>query len=245
MQLTPDMELVEGMPIAYVKSLKALVFSDLHLGYEGQMAKKGVFVPKVNLKKIIEHIAQAATGRDVERLIIVGDIKNDFSKVDTEEFNELYELISFAKQGKFALVLIKGNHDNFVDRYKEPFKLEIHTQSVQMGEYFFFHGEETPRIPDEGVTTLIMGHEHPAISITNKAGRRDKLKCFLYGKYKKKDLLVLPAMNFFAGGTEMNVHSPSLLSPVLTGPTVRAMRGIAIGYGSTEDFGKISELVGL
>lgn len=244
MELTSDIELIDGVPIAYIRSLRALVFSDLHLGYEGQMAKKGVFVPKVNLKRITEAISHSANGRGIERLIIVGDIKNDFSTVDTEEFNELYELINFAKQKGFSLVLIKGNHDNFVDRYKEPFKLEVHSQSAHMGDYYFFHGEELPEIP-EGASTLIMGHEHPAIVITNKAGRREKLKCFLYGKYRKKDLLVLPAMNFFAAGTEMNVHSPDLLSPVLSPSGLRNMRAIAVGYGSTEDFGKISDLVGL
>ncbi|MDE1810466.1 MAG: metallophosphoesterase [Candidatus Micrarchaeota archaeon] len=245
MELTDDIELVDGVPIAYIRSLAALVFSDLHLGYEGKMAKKGVFVPKVNLKHINDAIAHSLKGRDVKQLIIVGDIKNDFSTVDTEEFNELYELISFAKERSLSLVLIKGNHDNFVDRYKEPFNLEIHSQSARMGNYFFFHGEEMPNVGDNEVSTLIMGHEHPAIVITNAAGRREKLRCFLYGKYKKRNLLVLPATNFFSTGNEVNVHSPSMLSPVFHGAKVKGMSAIALGYGSTEDFGKVSDLIGM
>ncbi len=60
--------------------------------------------------------------RKAKQIIVVGDIKNDFSTVGDDEFNELYEIIQLCKRKKVELVLIKGNHDNFIDRYKEPFE---------------------------------------------------------------------------------------------------------------------------
>ncbi|MCL4362951.1 hypothetical protein M1439_00695 [Candidatus Marsarchaeota archaeon] len=56
-------------------------------------------------------------------------------------------------------------------------------------------------------------------------------------------LLILPAMNYFAGGTEIN-NEPrnSLLSPVFRRINPDNMNAIAIGYGSTMDFGKVGKL---
>jgi putative SbcD/Mre11-related phosphoesterase len=243
MKLTEDIELIEGMPIAYIKSINAIVVSDLHLGYEGVMSKRGALIPKVNFRKIKDMIKSAAEATKAGSIIVDGDIKNEFSNVDVEEFNELYDFINFAKEIKIRPILIKGNHDNFVERYSIPFKLAVHRQQATIGKYLFFHGEELPKIESKGTTTLIMGHEHPAIGIYYENGRKEKIKCFLYGKYKGRRLLVLPAMSYFAGGTEINLESrKSLLSPIFKKIDIDEMHAIVVGYGSTMDFGKISEL---
>lgn len=243
MKLTNDVELIDGLPIAYIKSMNALVMSDLHLGYESHMAKQGVFVPKVNLKRIIELIGKALKGAEADKIIVVGDIKNEFSSVDVEEFNELYEIIKFTKQNGISLILIKGNHDNFVERYREPFKLKVYHQEANISDYFFFHGEELPKTITKDTKMLIMGHEHPAISITEAIGKVEKVRCFLFGKYHSIDFLVLPATNYFASGTAVNYEpKEELLAPIFKHVDIDEMKAIAVGYGSTLDFGKISKL---
>lgn len=241
MKLTEDVELLEGLPVAYIRSLNSLVIADLHLGYEGLMAKRGTLIPKVNLKKMLETIESALAATHADRIIVNGDIKNEFSKVDVEEFNELYDFITFAKVRNVKLTLIKGNHDNFVDRYKEPFALEIHLEHSHIGDYFFFHGEVAPKeVPK--CKMMIMGHEHPTISIYNSAGRRDRIRCFLYGKYGKVPLLVLPAIGYFSTGNDVNFDSSTMLSPVFEKAKIGSMRALACGFGSTLDFGEISKL---
>jgi putative SbcD/Mre11-related phosphoesterase len=246
MKLTEDIELLEGMPIAFIKSLNSIVASDFHLGYEGAMVKNGMFVPKVNLKRIIENLDKAISKTGADRLIIVGDIKHDFSNIESDEFNELYDLMNFLKRRKVSAVLIKGNHDNFVERYREPFKLLVHGQEAAIGDYLFFHGEELPKVPKKKPRMLIMGQEHPAISINRSVGKREKLRCFLYGRYEKLPILVLPAMGYFSTGTDVN-HEPKdqLLSPVFKRTDIDRMHAIAIGYGSTIDFGEVSKLRGI
>lgn len=242
MMLTKDVQLLDGLPIAYIKSLDAIVAADLHLGYEGVMARKGALLPKLNLNKIMEMVGRALEITKAKRLIVDGDIKNEFSTVDQEEFNELYDFIQFAKSKTFELILIKGNHDNFVERYKEPFKLVVHRQEAKMERYLFFHGEELPN-NISGVKMLIMGHEHPAIGVYNAVGTKEKLGCFLYGSYKRVSLLVLPAANYYAAGTDINLQPKShLLSPVFKHIDVDKVKAIAVGYGSTIDFGTIGEL---
>ncbi len=242
MNLNADIELMEGLPLAYIKSLNALVVSDIHLGYEGAMAKKGILMPKVNITSILKVLDGAVRETGAKSIIVNGDIKNDFSDVTTDEFNELAELARFAKGVHAKLILIKGNHDNFVDRYREPFDIEIHSQSALIEDYLFFHGEELPDMPTTA-KMLVMGHEHPAISIVSDSGVKERLRCFLLGTYKRKSIIVLPAMNYFAGGTAVNVVPPSsLLSPIFRKTDVDKMRAIVIGYGSTMDFGTVRQL---
>lgn len=243
MELTEDVELLEGMPVMFIKSISTIVIADPHLGYEGVMAKRGIFIPKVNLKHICKIIKSSLELTGAKTVIVDGDIKNEFSTVDQEEFNELYDFVNFAKENSVSLVLIKGNHDNFVERYKEPFKLQVHRQEAEINGYLFFHGEEMPGHISKETKMLVMGHEHPAIAIFNKAGKKEKLRCFLYGTFKKKKLLVLPAINYFASGTDINaVPEEELLAPIFKKVDVGKMKAIAVGYGSTIDFGTISEL---
>jgi uncharacterized protein len=242
-RLNKDIELLDGLPIAHIKSINALVICDVHLGYEGHMAKRGVFIPKANLKKILKELKEGIESSDADKIIIVGDIKNDFSGVQQDELNELYEIIKLCKENKIELHLIKGNHDNFIDRYKEPFKLHTYQNEMQLGDYFFFHGDKLPNLPDKKPKMLISGHEHPLIGIVNKVGRVEKLRCFLLGKYKDMEFLVLPAISYFATGSDITLHSKSnIISPLLRKIEVDKMHAIAIGYGSTIDFGTIGNL---
>ena len=243
MMLDSDIELLEGMPIAYIGSMRALAVADMHLGYEGVMAKGGTLIPKVNFRKVTELLSRALAKTGARSIIVDGDIKNEFSTVDIEEFNELYDLIQFAKSKEVHLVLIKGNHDNFVERYKEPFKLKVYRQEARIGRYLFFHGEEMPSAVERSAEFLVMGHEHPAVGIYDSIGKQEKLKCFLYGKYKRRRLLILPAANFFAGGTAVNIEPKgNLLAPIFERVDVDKMHAIVLGYGSTIDFGTVKEL---
>jgi len=243
MMLNKDVELLDGLPIAYIRSLDALVLSDLHLGYESHMAKKGVFIPKANLKKILGELEVALRIKKARRIIVVGDIKNDFSTVGDDEFNELYEIIQLCKKKKVELTLIKGNHDNFIDRYKEPFRIGVFSNEARIEGYLFFHGDKVPKITGNKPRMLISGHEHPSIGIVKSIGRTEKLRCFLSGTYKGIDLLILPAISYFAVGSDINLQSNKhLLSPIFRNIDVDSMHAIALGYGSTIDFGSIGDL---
>jgi putative SbcD/Mre11-related phosphoesterase len=243
MKLNDDIELIDGLPVIFIRSLNAIAVADLHLGYEGVMAKRGMFLPKVNLRKIVDVLAKSLNKTQAKTIIVDGDIKNEFSRVDEEEFNELLDFIKFTKDSGVGLILIKGNHDNFVDRYRDPFSLKIYGNEAKMGRYIFFHGDELPGVVPEDVDMLVMGHEHPAIGIFNRAGKKEKLRCFLYGEYEGKKLLVLPAMNYFASGSDINIiEKKDLLSPIFKYVNVDEMQAIPVGYGSTINFGKIRAL---
>ncbi|MGC8538469.1 MAG: metallophosphoesterase [Candidatus Micrarchaeia archaeon] len=244
MRLEKDVELLDGLPVAHIKSLSAVVCADLHLGYEGVMADRGIFLPKANLRKIKASLEKAVRETRATTIIVDGDIKNEFSKVHVEEFNELHELVNFAREklNIERLILIKGNHDNFVDRLKAPFKIEVYRQEARIGGYSFFHGEELPG--KNAGDFLFMGHLHPAIALYDKLGVKEKLKCFLYGALKdKRKIVILPAMNYYSEGVEVNMSEVKDVAPVFERMLdVDSMRAFCIGEGETLDFGTIGDL---
>ena len=245
-----DLEMIEGLPVLYIRSIRALVVADLHLGYEGGMAKGGISIPKANLKSIIETLEKAFKGREVEKLIVVGDIKNDFSGVIAEELNELREIVGFLKKKGAGLELIMGNHDNFIAQYSGALGIKVHPQQLLISDYLFAHGDKQLEKAEAKVSTVIIGHEHPSIGIRSRIGTVERFRCFLFGKIayagKKTELIVLPAIGYFETGSDINLHNKRrILSTVLKKANVDDMEAVAVGDGSTLNFGRIGDLRGV
>ncbi|MGB9681180.1 MAG: metallophosphoesterase [Minisyncoccia bacterium] len=191
--------------VLFIKRLNSIVIADTHFGYEGVMAEKGVFIPKMNYKYIVKQVEEALSKTNANRIIVNGDIKNEFDKVALEEFNEVNDFVRFCKEKGVELFLIKGNHDNFVDSLK-ALGIKIFKQELLVENFLFFHGEELPTEENfKKADFLITAHEHPAIALFTKIGIKEKLKCFLFGEYKKKKVVVLPSINFFMSGEEINI----------------------------------------
>jgi putative SbcD/Mre11-related phosphoesterase len=247
MEWGEDLEMLEGLPVLYIKGMKALVVADLHLGYEGGMAKEGAAIPKANLKSVMETLGKALEGRTVERLIVVGDIKNDFSNFNAEELNELGEIARALKKKGVSIDLVKGNHDNFIDRYSQALGIAVHSGEFVLNGYLFAHGDRQLKKAESGVSTIIIGHEHPSIGIRSRVGTIERLRCFLSGKIayggRKTDLIVLPAVGYFETGSDINLHGKGrIMSPVLKKADLDRMEAIAVGHGSTLGFGRIGDL---
>jgi len=56
---------------------------------------------------------------------------------------------------------------------------------IKFKEIFICHGDSVDFSFDK-IKTIVIGHEHPAITI-KEYPRDEKYKCFLIGNYKKKD----------------------------------------------------------
>ena len=247
MNLGDGIELIEGLPVLYIKSMNALVISDLHLGYEGGMVKSGVAIPKANLRSIIEILEKAFNGRQIRKVIVVGDIKNDFSGVIAEELSELRSVINFINGKGASLELVIGNHDNFISKYSAALGIRIYPHQLLVSGYLFAHGDKQLGKAEGEVLTAIIGHEHPSIGIRSRVGTIERFRCFLSGKIayygKKVNLIVLPAIGYFETGSDVNLHNKRrILSPVLKKADVDQMEAIAIGDGSTLNFGKVGDL---
>mgnify|MGYP001563271412 FL=1 len=54
---------------------------------------------------------------------------------------------------------------------------------------------------DKKIKCWIMGHGHPAIKLGDKV-RIEKYKCFLVGKYNRKDIIIVPSFFDYSEGSD-------------------------------------------
>lgn len=196
----------------YIRKLNLVAIADLHIGYEQALEKTGYHLPKSQYSKIKERLLKLIEKYEPEVLLINGDVKHEFGYSPSQEWDETLDLLDSLKK-KVKILVIRGNHDNYLIPILKKRGIRFSSHALIKG-YFFEHGHQEYRIP-KTARTIVIAHEHPAISISHEFGRY-KFKCFLKGKYKNKNLIVLPSFSPIMPGTECNVVDKNeFLSPIL------------------------------
>ena len=210
---------------------RALVISDLHLGFEGALAEQGVSIPRFQRRVILERLGQMFDRTKAEQVIIAGDFKHEFSKNLVDEWVEVKQVLRFIRD-RATRVLVRGNHDNYLATILGDLNLPLNARA-DVGGYTIVHGHEE-------VSTLhpiIMGHEHPAVKLKDDLGATVSVPAFLV----TQGLIVLPAFSPLALGVD--VSSYPYLSPILNRTPIDDAR--VIGVDEKEgllDFGPVSRL---
>lgn len=209
---------IEGIPAIYSPELDMLILSDLHLGLEGSMTAKGSYVPKFHFDDVLEDIEKARSRTGASRILLNGDLKNEFKKNSYSEEQEIKKLLKHLKRRFEEAIVVEGNHDKFVEDIVEEQGLELNDYFLEDG-FLFVHGDKRPEeISDDlKYDTIVIGHEHPALSLEDDIGISEKIDCILYGEtVSGKKIVVLPAFSNISNGTNINeVPSHKLLSPIL------------------------------
>ena len=194
-----------------------LIISDVHIGYEESLNKQGILVPRIQFEDIVKRIMkifEELNGREIKKIIVNGDLKHEFGTISEQEWRNTLKFLDLLSKHCSEVILIKGNHDKILGPIAEK-------RNVKIKEFFIIDGEKIlichgDKIPDKGmiksVSTILIGHEHPAISL--KEGTKiETYKCFLKGKFKRKNLVVQPSFNTMIHGT--NILRDFILSPYL------------------------------
>lgn len=193
---------------AYDNNYKTLFIADTHIGLEEYYQQQGTFIPRILLKDLKEKTKNALKRFEVKRIILVGDVKHEFGTISKQEWFETKEFFEIIKN--YEIILIKGNHDTILKPISEKFKFTL-TEHYKYDDVLVLHGDKEFEI-DKNVKYIIIGHEHPAISL-RRFTRVEKFKCFLLGEYQQKKLLVLPSSHIITEGTD--VLRETLLSPLI------------------------------
>lgn len=196
---------------------RTLVIADIHIGYEEALNNAGILVPRLQFRDIVEKIDDiflSLKNKKIDRIIINGDLKHEFGTISGQEWRNVLKFIDLLKKHCNEVILIRGNHDKILGVIAG--KRNIRLQDFfwdKTGNILICHGDN---FPTDNVlncaSTIIIGHEHPAISLKEGA-RVEQVKCFLKGKFKGKDLIVQPSFNSIIEGT--NVLKDEILSPFL------------------------------
>jgi putative SbcD/Mre11-related phosphoesterase len=217
-----------------------LIISDLHIGYEQALNREGIMVPRFQYKKILERLNEIIKSFDIERIVVNGDIKHEFGRITRQEWDEALDFIIFLNNNFDEVILLKGNHDNFTKFIADKTDLGVY-ETYSIGDFIIMHGD---KIPDDLMTkdekTIIIGHEHPCIGIRN-GERFEKIKCYLKGSYKAKNLIIMPSFNFVSEGSDI-LHEKSL-SPFLKKRSIDEFEVYGVENFEVLYFGRIKDII--
>src|SRR5205809_6595725 len=152
---------------------RVLVISDLHLGFEGALAEQGVSIPRFQRRVILERLGKMLDRNKAEQVVIAGDFKNEFSKNLVDEWVEVKQVLRFLKD-RVKPVLVRGNHDNYLATILGDLNLPLNNRA-DIGGYTTV---PAPR-GGSGAHPVIMGHEHPAVTLTDDTGATVSVPAFL------------------------------------------------------------------
>ena len=150
----------------------------------------------------------------IEKIIINGDLKHEFGTISHQEWKEVLDMLEFFQEHCKEIILVQGNHDNILGPIAAFKKIKICKELfLEKSRILFCHGSEIQETEEfEKAKTIIIGHEHPAISLRDGT-KIETYKCFLKGKFSGKDLIVMPSTSTIAYGTD--VLKQEILSPFL------------------------------
>ena len=226
---------IEGLGL-FIESEQALVISDLQIGYEEQLTRKGVLVPKTQLKDLSKELTTLLRRVKPKTVVINGDLKHEFGRINRQEWTGVLKILDIILEHCNNIVLVKGNHDLVLSPIAEKRNIKV-VESYKTAGILIIHGHETAEL-EKDVKIIIIGHDHPAIGL-KEHNRTETFKCFLKGKYKGRDLLVLPSFNFLHPGS--NILNEKTLSPYLE-RGIKNFEVYIVENNKTYDFGKIKEL---
>jgi len=187
---------------------KILVIGDLHLGYEESLRQKGLEMPlgqfeemQAELEKTLNYIKARYGSMGELRIIFLGDVKHHFGYLASEK-NDVKELLSFLRKkgvDENRVIFVRGNH-------------EKNDKSGKYADYYivkdiaFIHGNrEFLEVYSGDINLVVMGHLHPTVTLSDEMKvKREKYKCFLAGKFKNKNFVVVPSFLSITEGVSAN-----------------------------------------
>ena len=150
---------------------RALVVSDLHIGWERLLSQRGVHVPS-QTPKIKNMMLRLIKECKPTRVIFLGDIKDAIAKVEMEDWRDIPNFFEDIQTEVSDIQVILGNHDgNLEPLLPENVKI-IPPTGVSFGDVGLFHGHAWPAPELLECRSLITGHVHPTVAIRDQMGFR-------------------------------------------------------------------------
>ena len=212
--------LVSGYPFVYLSDIKSLIFGDIHFGQEtalGLLDKSDKFSHPILAEYLLNAISIIAKKVEIHRLILNGDIKHEVNGSNGQEMRSLEYFLTDPRIKSYEIVLIKGNHDKFLELSIRHFAhpnislLDVFCSPP----YCIFHGHENYASDD--CKYFIVSHEHPAYNFRGNNYEKMRTMAFVLLRGKKNNqILILPHSNFISSGVIYPIKdSKNFLSPFL------------------------------
>lgn len=224
----------------------ALIVGDTHFGMETKLRRKGIYDDQFSmrlfnkLKELIEH-------HKAKKLIFLGDVKEDITMLDKRSEEILSRLSMLCE-----VVVVRGNHDGGIDNF-EGAKVTP-AEGIVYEDLGLMHGHSWPAEELMQCKYLVMGHQHPMISVTDAFGRKhvepawliapandDKIAERYPNMNKKIKLIMMPAFNPLVG-TVIKIDKKERLGPILNNRLFKLSHAIVVRLDGIR-LGKLENII--
>jgi len=213
----------------------ALLISDLHLGLEKEMARKGFRVPSYSVK-MVDRIRNLAEAHRPEKIVILGDVKHSVGRVEDIDWGVIPWFFETMLDLFPAVEVVPGNHDGNIRTVLPPRVLLHPSEGTVVGrgrsKVGVAHGHAWPSQKAIQTRNLVIGHSHFTYEMRDSLGTRSRDSVWVFAKYdvakmmakagyKSKargvgELRVMPPFNRMVGGQPINVGKSFEFGPVLS-----------------------------
>ena len=172
-----DLQPVYGIPA--LKADNNLVICDLHIGVESHLRSKG-FHLESHTSDMHQAILDAAD-EDVDRLIVLGDVKDSVPGSTKQEYAEIPDFFESLFKRFDAIYVVRGNHDTMIEEFLPPGVRIRPATGLKIGDVGFIHGHTWPSEDVMDCETLVMAHNHPAVMFRDGVGKQTTEPCWFRG----------------------------------------------------------------
>ena len=219
---------------------KTILVSDLHLGLEKELARKGFRVPSYSVK-MVDRIRDMADGTRATRNVKLGDVKHSVGKVQDIDLGVLPWFFDMMLDLFGSVEVVPGNHDGGIKTLL-PARVRLHPSSgMVLGQgrerVGVAHGHAWPSREAISTGRLVIGHSHFTYEMKDSLGGRSRESVWLLASFSVPELLqkagylpsrrkegriaVMPPFNRMVGGQPINTQKSMQFGPVLSSGCVR------------------------
>jgi len=201
---------------------KNLIVTDLHIGFESNLAANEIFVGKnTTINETISEMEEIINLTNPDSLILLGDIKSSIKSISKNEWDEI-PLFFDKMKNLVDTILVPGNHDSNIQKLVPDGITLVSSTGIVVENALLTHGHTMPSENFAHVDKIIMGHVHPVFFLEESVlnGQRvwvsiktEKQRIFP-SKSGDIELTIIPSFNRYFYATHKRYYKKSI-SPII------------------------------
>jgi len=218
-----NLDPVADTPALHLEGAESwIIVADLHIGIEVQLRFAGFNIPS-QTPKMLAGLQKLATRGD--SLVILGDVKHRIPSVGYRENKEIGPFLDKLAESFNRILVVSGNHDGGLASVL-PKGVEAYSgRGTIIDDTGLFHGHVWPSEAVMRASSIVMGHSHPSVLLTDSLGTKSNEKCWVRAHLNQalvaerysscpKELVIVPAFNPLLTGTPVNSNRGSTIGPL-------------------------------
>lgn len=173
-----------------------LIAADLHIGFEHELATKGVMMDSSYVQEMLDELLSIARDEHCNGIVLLGDIKDSTRGMSREEWRSIPSFITELAR-HVELYIVPGNHDSYLRRFMPDSVRLMSSKGMLIGDTLLMHGHASPSVGITTVRRMVMGHLHPTLASSDSilSGERVWMILKVEASDHMLDIVVMPSLN--------------------------------------------------